>query len=74
MKNTYALKVVYTDNIHNVGDYQRAIERAQTYYFEGLKEVFDFCGGRLFRQRYGWSGTRGCIEYLCVKVPKKQGS
>lgn len=71
MKNTYALKVIYTKDIHNIADYQKAINEARTLYFEGLKSVFDYCGGKLFKQRNGWSGKRGDIEYLCVKAPNK---
>lgn len=69
--NTYALKVIYTKDIHNVAEYQKAIENARTLYFKGLQSVFDYCGGKLFRQRHGWSGSRGNIEYLCVKAPKQ---
>jgi len=70
MKNTYALKVIFTGNIHSIDEYTRAIENARTLYFEGLQSVFEYCGGKLFKQRHGWSGCRGSIEYLCVKAPK----
>lgn len=70
--NKYALKVIYTGNIRSIEEYQKAIEDARTIYFDGLRSVFDYCGGKLFRQRHGWSGMRGNIEYLCVKAPTQK--
>lgn len=66
--NQYMVKKINMENVRTCAQYWNAVDNATIKYCNGLKEVWEYCGGRLHRGRCGYSGTRGNIEYLAVRV------
>ena len=64
----YMVKKIDMSNVKNVDDYIKASSDATIKYCNSFKEVTEYCGGRLHRGRYGYSGINGDIEYTAVKV------
>ena len=64
----YMVKKVDMRNVKSVDDYLKASDNATIKYCNGLKEVIEYCGGKLHRERNGYAGFIGDIEYFAVKV------
>lgn len=65
--NKYAVKVLDLNTIHTPEEHFEAFNAAPITYCDGLKAVWDYCGGKLHKQRCGYSGMRGNVEYIAYK-------
>ena len=63
---TYQVKKINLKNIKTIGEYWDAVNKAPVHYCNGLEELRAYCGGRLHRQRAGYSGINGDIEYVAI--------
>ena len=63
----YMVKKINTSNVTDVKEYWEAVKQATIHYCNGLSELKEYCGGSLHRQRNGYSGTDGDIEYVAEK-------
>lgn len=68
MKKLYCVKKIDLSRIETIDEYWRAVNKATPHYVEGLKGLDDFCGGRLVRQRCGYSGKIGNFEFVAVRM------
>lgn len=66
--NTYCVKKIDIRTVKTVEEYNAAIEQAEPYYCHGLQEVWNYCGGKLHRQRAGYNGTSGYIDYIAYRT------
>ena len=64
----YGVKKIDMANINNVDDYNKAYNNATIHYCNGLQEVEKYCGGKLHKQRNGYSGVNGNIEYIAERI------
>ena len=69
--NTYAVKKINLSKINNLDEYWNAVNRAQIKYCKGLKEVKEYCGGKLHRERCGYAGIIGNIEYVAIRCERR---
>ena len=65
---TYRVKKINLDTAKTIEDYWKAVNAASIHYCNGLKELREFCGGRLHRGRKGYSGINGNIEYVAERI------
>ena len=65
---TYEVKKINLSKVKNLDDYWREVKYAPVHYCKGVKELREYCGGKLHRQRCGYSGINGNIEYVAIKV------
>ncbi len=65
--NQYRVKKINLANVKNVDDYWNAVNNATIHYCTGLKEVYEYCGGKLHRERCGYAGVSGNIEYVAER-------
>lgn len=63
----YMVKKIDLSKISNINEYWDAVKRASVKYCNGLEELRKYCGGRLHRQRNGYSGINGNIEYVAER-------
>ena len=63
----YRVKRINLTNIKTPEDYWKALHNATIHYCNGIKELTEYCGGKLHRQRNGYSGINGNIEYVAEK-------
>ena len=63
----YRVKKINLDKVNNLDDYLDAASKASVKYCNGIKELREYCGGNLHRQRNGYSGINGNIEYVVEK-------
>lgn len=68
MKTVYAVKKIDLLHTTTPEEHEEATNRATEKYCNGLKEVYEYCGGRLPRCGYGYSGINGNTEYIAYKV------
>ena len=68
MKTVYEVKKVDLSKVRNVDDYWERVNNAPIHYCNGTKELWEYCGGKLHRQRAGYSGIKGNIEYVAVRT------
>lgn len=66
--NTYRVKKINLTSVKTPDEYWEAVQKATVHYCHGLKELQAFCGGRLHRQRNGYAGANGQIEYVAERV------
>lgn len=64
----YIVKKIDLSNVKTVDEYQNAVKKATIQYCNNLKEVETYCGGKLHRQRAGYSGMCGNVEYIATKI------
>ena len=65
----YALYVIDHTEPMGIDEYNARLTGKPDYYFDKLRDVFAFCGGKLHRGRLpGYSGLKGNIEYMAYKV------
>lgn len=66
--NTYMVKKINLTNVKTADDYFKAMSNAVVKYCVGLREVEDYCGGKLRREYNGYSGINGNTEYIATRV------
>lgn len=64
----YAVKKINLEKVKNINDYWNEVQRASIKYCKGMEELRRYCGGKLHRQRHGYSGINGNIEYVAERV------
>ena len=64
----YAVKKINLEKVKNINDYWNEVQRASIKYCNGMEELRQYCGGKLHRQRHGYSGINGNIEYIAERV------
>ena len=67
MATQYRVKRITLKPNMTVDEYWSAVKRADVKYCEGMEEVRAYCGGKLHRQRNGYAGINGNIEYVVEK-------
>ena len=69
--NKYLVTAISDDLMKECGgNYAAALEKAETVVLIGLNAVFEYCGGKLYKGRCGFSGYnygRG-IDYTAVRI------
>ena len=68
---TYKVKKINLSKVNNLDEYWDAVNKAQIKYCKGLKEVKEYCGGKLHRERNGYSGIIGDIEYVAIRCERR---
>jgi hypothetical protein len=68
MKNQYRVKRITLKPNMTMDEYWKAVNNASIKYCNGLDEVRTYCGGKLHKQRNGYSGINGNIEYVAEKI------
>lgn len=63
----YRVKRINISKIKDINDYWNAVKNATIHYCNGIEELREYCGGKLHRQRNGYSGINGNIEYVAEK-------
>lgn len=63
----YRVKRINLSNINNTDEYWDAVKKTSIHYCNGVKELKEYCGGKLHRQRNGYAGINGNIEYVAEK-------
>ena len=63
----YRVKKINLNKIGSTEDYLNAVKNASIHYCNGLSELKEYCGSSLHRQRNGYSGYNGDIEYVAEK-------
>lgn len=64
----YAVKKINLEKVKNINDYWDEVKRAGIKYCNGMEELKQYCGGKLHRQRNGYAGINGNIEYVAERV------
>ena len=64
----YALYVIDHTEPLTLDEYSAKLTGAPDHYFNKLRDVFAFCGGKLRRGRLGYAGLKGNIEYVAFKI------
>ena len=64
----YRVKKIDLTKAKNVDEYWVLVENAPIKYCNGIAELREYCGGHLHRQRNGYSGINGNIEYVAEKI------
>ena len=64
----YRVKKINLDKVNNLDEYWDAVKRATIHYCNGIKELREYCGGSLHKQRNGYSGINGNLEYVAERV------
>lgn len=66
--NKYEVRKIDLRECKTIDERNRAYESADVKVCVGLREVWDYCGLRLHRNRAGYSGVINGIEYVAVRV------
>lgn len=56
------------NNAKNITEYQKAVFSATKVYCDSLTDVWEFCGGKLHRERCGYAGINGNFEFLATRI------
>jgi hypothetical protein len=65
---TYALYVIDHTTPISLDEYNTILTGKPHHYFDKLRDVFEFCGGKLRRGRLGYAGLKGNTEYVAFKI------
>lgn len=63
----YRVKKINLSNVNNTDEYWDAVKKANIHYCNGIKELKEYCGGKLHKQRNGYAGINENIEYVAEK-------
>ena len=63
----YRVKKIDTRKANTIEDYNILISNAPIIYCNGIKELETYCGGKLHKQRCGYSGIIANFEYIAEK-------
>lgn len=66
--NTYRVKRINLTGIKTPEEYWERVETAGVVYCVGIKALREYCGGKLHRERNGYAGINGDIEYVAEKI------
>ena len=66
--NTYRVKKINLSKVANTTDYWEAVKEAHIHYCHGINELRAYCGGKLHRERCGYAGINGDIEYVAERI------
>lgn len=66
--NKYRVKRINLSNVNTTAEYWNAVNRAHDHYCNGIKELREYCGGCLHRERHGYAGINGNIEYVAERI------
>ena len=66
--NPYEVKKIDMSKVKTMDEYWAGVRSAPVHYCKGLKELREYCGGKLHRERHGYAGVNGSIEYVAVRV------
>lgn len=64
----YRVKKIDISKVKDADDYWNAFKNTTIHYCNGIKELTEYCGGKLHRQRNGYSGINGNIEYVAERI------
>lgn len=64
---SYRVKKINLTKVKNMDDYWNAVKNTTIKYCNGIEELKEYCGGKLHRQRNGYAGINGNIEYIAEK-------
>ena len=64
----YRVRKIDLSKIKDMNDYWNAVKNATIHYCNGTNELMDYCGGKLHKQRNGYSGVNGNIEYVAERI------
>lgn len=64
----YAIRKIDLNKIKTVDDYNLELQNANIKYCDGLKEVENYCEGRVHRQRGGYTSVNGNFEYIIERA------
>ena len=64
----YAVKKINLEKVKNINDYWNEVQKASIKYCNGIEELKQYCGGKLHKQRNGYAGINGNIEYVAERV------
>lgn len=64
----YAVKKINLDKADTMEKYWELVKNASIKYCNGLDELRQYCGGKLHRERCGYAGIIGNIEYVAERV------
>ena len=64
----YRVKRINISKVKDTNDYWNAVKNATIHYCNGIKELGEYCGGKLHRQRNGYSGINGNIAYVAERI------
>lgn len=67
-KTQYMVKKINLSHIKDINDYWDKVKKANIYYCNVLDELREYCGGKLHRQRNGYAGINGDIEYVAERI------
>ncbi len=66
--NTYRVKKINLNGVTTLDEYLEAEKKAAIVFCHGLDEVKECCGTQLRRERAGYSGMVGNMEYIVERV------
>ena len=66
--NKYMVKKIKLKPNMTLDEYWSEVNKAPIHYCTGMKELREYCGGKLNRVRCGYSGINGNIEYVAEKI------
>ena len=64
----YKVKKINLKNCYDMDEYQKRAQNASVHFCKGQKELIEYCGGKLKKERCGYCGIIGDIEYIAEKV------
>ena len=67
MKTQYKVVKIDLSKVNNHEDYWNEYNKSEVKYCNGLDEVTQYCGGKLKKERCGYSGIIGNIQYVAEK-------
>ena len=67
MKNGYRITIIDYKKANKL-PLENLPQATSTIYKSSFADVVDFLGGRPYRQRAGWTATKGDIEYIIQKA------
>lgn len=65
---TYEIRAIDISKAMSVDDYEAAYNSAVPHICVGLRQTEGFCECKLRRERCGWYGVNGNIEYIAVAI------
>ena len=63
----YRVKRINLSKVKTRDDYWNEVKKATIKYCNGIAELREYCGGKLHRQRNGYAGINGNIEYVAER-------
>ena len=64
----YELKQIDLSSVEDIDNYHEAFNSAESKVFNSVNEAFNFCGMKLRRERCGYAGIKGNVEYILTRI------